>query len=61
MTVNVTSGRLSLVAVSPSAGWSYQVEKLESDRIEVEFENADSDAKIEIRTDDGRLEVELDD
>jgi hypothetical protein len=61
VTVSITNGRLSLVAVSPAAGWSHQIDKLESDRIEVEFESADSDAKIEIRTDDGRLEVELDD
>jgi hypothetical protein len=58
VTVNVVSGQLQLIGVNLESGWNSTVEKEESDRIEIEFNNGEREAEFEIRLDDGRLRVE---
>jgi hypothetical protein len=61
ITVNIQSGRLALTAVIVASGWSYEIDKSESDDIRVEFEKGDdSEAEIRVRINDGSLEVEID-
>jgi hypothetical protein len=58
--VNVEAGRLVLATVTTGLGWSYEVEKAESDDIRVEFEShLDAEAEIRVRINDGRLEVKI--
>jgi hypothetical protein len=59
--VNIQSGRLALTAVIAASGWSYEIDKSESDDIRVEFEKGDdSEAEIRVRINDGSLEVDID-
>ena len=58
--VNVEAGRLVLATVTTGLGWSFEVEKAESDDIRVEFESElDAEAEIRVRINDGRLEVKI--
>lgn len=60
VTIEVFAGQLFLVNVS-APGWSVEYEKLESDRIELEFTSAlDAEAEFEARIDNGRVEVRID-
>jgi hypothetical protein len=45
VTIAVTNGQLSLIDVS-APGWEVEIEKLESDRIEIDFSNGDSDERF---------------
>ena len=57
--VEVSAGQLILVNVS-APGWSVEHDKLESDRIELEFTNTlDAEAEFEARINDGRVEVRI--
>ena len=57
--VEVSAGQLILVNVS-APGWSVEHDKLESDRIELEFTNTlDAEAEFEVRINDGRVEVRI--
>ena len=47
--VDIQGGRLSLAAVNPASGWSYEVDKAEPDDVRVEFEKGDSEAEIRVR------------
>jgi hypothetical protein len=58
VTVNIVSGQLELVGINLESGWSAEVEKERSDRIEVEFRNGEQEAEFEVRLDNGRLRVE---
>ena len=59
VTVEVSAGQLILVNVS-APGWSVEHDKLESDRIELEFTNTlDAEAEFEARINDGRVEVRI--
>jgi hypothetical protein len=58
VTVNVVGGRLELIGVNLQSGWSSTVEKQESNRIRIEFNNGDREAEFEIRLDNGQLRVE---
>ncbi|MFP3913801.1 MAG: hypothetical protein ACLFWM_02925, partial [Actinomycetota bacterium] len=59
VTVEAVSGRLALVSVQPSAGWSFEVDKAESDDIRVEFESgAEAEAELRVRVRHSGLEVE---
>lgn len=58
--VNVEAGRLALATVTTGLGWSFEVDKAESDDIRVEFESqVDAEAEIRVRINDGRLEVKI--
>jgi len=60
VTVTVSGGVLRLDGVSASSGWHATVEKDESQRVRVEFDNGDDDVEIDIRLEGGRLGVEVD-
>ncbi|MDH3190518.1 MAG: hypothetical protein OEM39_07800 [Acidimicrobiia bacterium] len=58
-TIEVKAGQLALIAVSPNAGWTYEVEKSYWDEIEVRFEKGESEAEIEVEIEDGKLQVKI--
>ena len=59
VTVQVVNGALVLIGVSPSDGWSFEIDKSESLDIEVEFRNGESEASFEAKIRDGQLRVEI--
>ena len=50
----------TLNSVSPAAGFRAEIEHQSWDRVRVDFEGADDDARIEVRINDGRLEFRAD-
>lgn len=59
VTIEAAAGQLFLVSVS-APGWEVENEKLEADRIELEFTNeVDAEAEFEARIQDGRIEVRI--
>ncbi len=61
VTVAVLHGALVLEAVDPAAGWGHEIEKLEWDRIRIEFQRGDDEREIDIRIRGSEVEVEVDD
>lgn len=59
VTIEVFAGQLFLVQVSAS-GWDVEHDKLESDRIELEFTSGDDEAEFEARIRGSRVEVRID-
>jgi hypothetical protein len=59
VTIEVSGSMLTLVDVS-APGWNVETDKLESDRIELEFRAGEAEAEFEARIHDGRVEVEID-
>lgn len=59
VTIEVSAGQMTLVSVS-APGWDIEHDKLESDRIELEFTNTlDVEAEFEARIENGRVKVEI--
>lgn len=59
VTIEVVANQLFLVNVT-APGWNVEHDKIESDRIELEFTNAsDVEAEFEARINDGRVEVRI--
>lgn len=59
VTIEAFAGELSLTAVS-APGWNVEREKIEKDRIELEFTNGlDAEAEFEAKINDGRIEVRI--
>lgn len=57
VTIEASAGQLFLVSVS-APGWNVETEKLEADRIRLEFTNElDAEAEFEARINNGRVEV----
>ncbi len=50
----------TLDSVTPAAGFRAEIEHQSWDRVRVDFEGADDDARIEVRIDDGRLRFRVD-
>jgi len=50
----------TLNSVSPAAGFRAEIEDQSWDRVRVDFESDDHDARIEVRINDGRLRVGID-
>ena len=61
VTVDIESGVLSLVSVTPNPGVEVKDQRSESDRVEVEFRGPDGDSRVQVRIDEGRLEIETGD
>ena len=61
VTVIVENGIMRLGSAIPKSGWSVSVEKNESDRVRVEFDNGDDDIEIDIRVEGSHLSVDIDD
>lgn len=57
--IRVAGGNLSLLSVTPNAGWSYEVDKNRYDVVEVEFTKGKSEASIKVEPGDGELDVEI--
>jgi len=58
VTLEARLGVLALIDVS-APGWSVEIEKHESDRIEIELEKSGAKAEFEARLQNGRLAVEI--
>lgn len=58
VSIEVSGGQLFLVTVS-APGWTVEHDKIEKDRIELEFTNGDAEAEFEARISDGRVEVDV--
>ena len=58
VTVDVENGTVSLVSVTPAAGFSVDKSESRGDRVEVELRNGDVQSRVRVRFDDGRLRVE---
>src|SRR6056297_2272944 len=50
----------TLNSVTPAAGFRAEIEHQSWDRVRVDFEGADDDARIEVRINDGRLQFRVD-
>ncbi|HEY5889937.1 MAG TPA: hypothetical protein VIW94_04465, partial [Acidimicrobiia bacterium] len=59
VSIEVVSGKLTLVSVDTNEGWVFEVETSVPDSIEVEFERGEDEAEIKVKLDDGKLEVEI--
>lgn len=55
ITVSWNGSALSLLAVSPAAGFQSEIEDNDSLRIRVRFRDGDGDSRIEVRVSDGEL------
>lgn len=58
VTIEAFAGQLFLVSVS-APGWEVEHDKIESDRIELEFIKGDAEAEFEARIHDARVEVRI--
>jgi hypothetical protein len=58
VTVDIENGVLSLVSATPNAGFTIDKSEARSDRVEVEFRNNDTESRVRVRIDGGRLRVE---
>jgi hypothetical protein len=58
VSIEVSGGQLFLVTVF-APGWTVEHDKIEADRIELEFTNGDAEAEFEARINDGRVEVDI--
>ena len=58
--VNVGQGTLELDAAGPNPGFSMDIEKDETKRIRVRFESNDQRSELDVRWNDGRFEVDID-
>lgn len=56
VTIAVRSGSLALVNVT-APGWNVEIDKEEADRIEIEFERDDAEAKFEARIRGSQIDV----
>ena len=61
VTVDVESGVLSLVSATPNAGFVVDKSEAQPDRVEVEFRGGDTQSRVRVRIDGGRLRVETGD
>jgi len=55
ITVSWNGASLSLLSVSPSAGYQAEIDEQSEGRIRVDFNGADGDSRIEVRADDGKV------
>jgi len=60
VTIQVAAGRLVLLDIDLDAGWHQEIEKLETDEIEIRFEKGDSRAELDVEVEHGRIEWEID-
>ncbi|NNE11338.1 MAG: hypothetical protein HKN41_03745 [Ilumatobacter sp.] len=60
ITVSWSGTALRLEAVSPASGFRAEIEDQAWDRIRVDFEGDDDDARIDVRFDDGDIRVRVD-
>jgi hypothetical protein len=58
VTIEVRAGVLVLLDVS-APGWSVELDKVEHDRIEIEFTSGESEAEFEARIEGARVDVEI--
>ncbi len=58
VTIEVRSGALVLIDVS-APGWSVELDKVEHDRIEIEFTSGDAEAEFEARIEGARVAIEI--
>lgn len=56
VTIEVRGGSLHLLAVS-APGWQHEIDKAETDRVEIEFESGEAEAEFEARIHHGGIEV----
>ena len=61
VTVDVEGGVLSLVNATPNTGFVVDKSEARSDRVEVEFRGGDTQSRVRVRIDGGRLRVETGD
>ena len=59
ISVSWSDGRMQLDSMSLSDGWMVERQDLRSDRVELEFENGDGEARFEAKFHDGALRVEM--
>lgn len=59
ITVTWSGTAFSLDAVSPAPGFQAEIDDQDWDRIRVEFDNGDSDWRIEIRLNDGAIREQI--
>lgn len=59
--VRYRPGEAELQAATPAPGFSVEVDDGGPPRVRVEFESEDVDARVEVRWDDGSLDVDVDD
>mgnify|MGYP001119357185 CR=1 FL=1 len=59
ITVRWDGSALSLISVTPNAGYDSEIEDQSASRIRVRFRGDDDDARIEVRADDGQVEASI--
>jgi hypothetical protein len=58
VTINFNNGRVSIVSINTSAGWSVDELREDTDKIEIELQNGDSEVEFKLDTEAG-LKVEV--
>jgi hypothetical protein len=61
VTVDIEGGNVSLVSVTPAAGFTVDKSEARADRVEVEFRDGQMQSRVRVRLDNGRLRVETGD
>jgi len=56
--VDIEDGVLSLVSATPNPGFEIEKSEVRPDRVEVEFRGNDTESRVRVRIDDGRLRTE---
>jgi hypothetical protein len=59
VTVQIGGGQLTLLDVSASAGWTFEVEDSGGDRVRVEFERGDDDVEFRLQFHGSELRLEI--
>jgi hypothetical protein len=59
VTINVSGGALELAEVQVNAGWTFEVDKAQADRIKVKFRNGESEAEFEAELEHGGISIDI--
>ena len=59
VTVQIGGGQLTLLDVSASTGWTFEVEDSGGDRVRVEFERGDDDIEFRLQFHGSELRLEI--
>ena len=59
VTVQISAGRLILIAATAAPGWAAEVDRADGERVEVDFENGGAEAEFEARVHNGELRTRI--
>jgi polyisoprenoid-binding protein YceI len=60
VTISVDDPNVYLVAATPKAGFSVEIDKVGPEEVRVEFESSDRESSFRARWKDGELDIDID-